>query len=43
MCEVAARLPDEVEELEPMKEADALNNAEEEMADDLDAVEAVED
>ncbi len=34
----AARLPDEVEELEPLDEADALIDGEEEPSDDLDAV-----
>ena len=35
--EVAARLPDEAEEPEPLDEADALSDADEEEADDLDA------
>ena len=33
--EAAARLPDEVEELEPLDEADALIDGEEEPTDDL--------
>ncbi len=36
--EAAARLPDEVEELEPLDEADALIDGEEEPSDDLDTV-----
>ena len=36
--EAAARLPDEVEELQPLDEADALIDGEEEPSDDLDAV-----
>ena len=38
--EAAARLPDEVEEPEPLDEADALTDVEDEPADDLDAVAA---
>ena len=38
MREVAARLPDESEEPEPLDEADALIDGEDEPADDLDAV-----
>lgn len=36
--EAAARLPDETEEPEPLEEADALANTEDDAADDLDAV-----
>ena len=36
--EAAARLPDEVKELEPLDEADALIDGEEEPSDHLDAV-----
>jgi len=35
--EAAGRLPDESEEPEPLDEADALTDAEEEAPDDLDA------
>ena len=38
--EAAARLPNEVEEPEPLDEADALTDVEDEPADDLDAVAA---
>ena len=38
--EAAARLPDEVEEPEPLNETDALADVEDEPADDLDAVAA---
>ena len=38
--EAAGRLPDEAEEPESFDEADALDNAGEEAADDLDAVAA---
>jgi type I restriction enzyme, S subunit len=37
VCEVAARLPDEIEESEPLDETDAPSDADEEAADDLDA------
>ena len=38
--EAAARLPDEVEEPEPLDETDALTDGEDEPSDDLDAVAA---
>ena len=40
VCAAAARLPDEVEEPEPLDETDALTDGEDEPTDDLDAVAA---
>ena len=38
VCAAAARLPDEVEEPEPLDETDALTDGEDEPTDDLDVV-----